>query len=113
MQKESAGTRQSVITKAPPAIAEGRYPQYAKNPFGTGTVQLRDHMTQHMWTFQCAQLFKGLKDEGRPRYLRPDADLLKEYEDWREYVSHIEHLYALRTNGCTGLAFRKACDRSV
>ena len=111
--KGSAGMRQSVITKAPPTIAEGTYLQCAKNAFGTGTVKLRDHMTQHGWAVQCAQLLKGLKDEGRPNYLRPDADLLKEYEDWREYVSHMEHLYALCTNGRTGLAFRKACDRWV
>ena len=38
-------------------------------------------------------------DEGRPHYLRPAAGLLKEYKDWREYVTHIEQLYALRTNG--------------
>ena len=48
-------------------------------------------MTQQGWAFQCTQLFKGLKDAGRPHYLRQDPDLLKEYEDWREYVSHIEH----------------------
>ena len=102
MQKESAGMRQSVITKAPPAVAAGMYPQYAMIAFGAGTIHLRDPMTQNGWAFQCTQLFKGLTDEGHPQY-----------EDWREYVSHIEQLYALRTNGCTGHAFRKACDRSV
>ena len=64
-------------------------------------------MTQQWWAFRCTQLFKGLKDEGRPPYLRPDADLFEEYEDWREYVTHIEQLYALRAKGCTGSAFRK------
>ena len=75
-------------------------------------MRLSDPMTQLGWTFQSAQLFKGLKDKGRPHYLRPDADLLKEYEDWREYVTYINKLYALRTDGCTGHAFCKACDRS-
>ena len=110
---EQVNKRQPVITKAFPVLSDGSYPHYATAAMRADTTTMRVPQKLQGWVFCCEQVYKGLRDDGRPHFLRPDVELLKEHTEWKEYAAHIDQLYAIRIKGCTGHSFRQACVRAV
>ena len=58
-------------------------------------------------------MFQALRDDGHPHFHKPDILSIKEYEDWMQHASHIEHFYEIRNRGRTTLQFRKVCTQAV
>ena len=86
---------------------------YAKHVRTVATINDAEPDAVAAYNFHCKILFHALRDKGHPFFYKPDILLIKEYEEWKQYPNHFEHLYTMRVLGCTGLQFRKLFTQSI